>query len=81
MSHPALKVVLSRCRRLSCVYCFCCVKLVLIDRASRELYNGRHIIVSIHFFDLNGENSGCGCHFGIADGFVAHFLTETICQK
>jgi len=44
MSHPALKVVLSRCRRLSCVY-FCCVKLMMvpIDRARRDDSKGWNI--------------------------------------
>ena len=47
--------------------------MVLIDRASRELSNGRHI-VNIHFLDFTS-------HFGIADGFVAPFLTKTICRQ
>ncbi len=81
MSHPALKVVLSRCRRLSCVsFLLHSSMLILIDRARRDDSNGCHN-VNIHSFDLNGEISGCRLDFQTATRFLTPSLAETICQK
>ena len=65
------------------MFSFCCVMLVLIDRASRDDSNGCHVVFWSNL-DLTGEISHVPCRrldFEAANGFVTPFLTETFRKK
>ena len=56
------------------------MNIVLIDRDSRELSNGCHI-VNICYFGPRMWKSSCRLDLQPADGFLTPFLNETIEQK
>ncbi len=51
---------------------FCCVKMVLIDRGSRELSNGCHI-VDFDYLNPNGEHLAAAVDFQLSAAFLPRF--------